>query len=59
MTTTIGTVPNAPKTPVSTFRIPLALKARAAEAAAENGTNLTAIVVAALEQYVKKNKVNR
>jgi predicted DNA-binding protein len=56
MTETIGTMPNKPKTPVSTFRIPLELKARTKAAAEANGTDLTAIVVAAFEQYVKKNR---
>lgn len=55
MTATISTVPNQPKVKVSTFRIPLDLKARAQVAATANGTTLTAIIVAALEAYVKKN----
>lgn len=55
MTATIGTMPNQPKTPVSTFRIPLDLKARVAEKAAANGTNLSAIVIAALVAYDKKH----
>lgn len=55
MTGTIGTMPNQPAVKVSTFRIPLELKARAQAAATANGTNLTAIIVAALEAYVKKN----
>lgn len=52
---TIGTMPNQPKVKVSTFRIPLDLKARAQAAADANGTTLTAIIVAALEAYVKKH----
>lgn len=56
MTETIGTMPNQPKVKVSTFRIPLDLKARAQAAAEANGTTLTAIIVAALEAYVKKHR---
>lgn len=56
VTETIGVMPNKPKTPVSTFRLPLDLKARAQLAAEANGTTLTAVIVAALEQYVKKNR---
>ncbi len=56
---TIGAMPNQPKVKVSTFRIPLDLKARAQAAAEANGTTLTAIVVAALEQYVKKNGIRK
>jgi len=53
MTETIGGMPTIK---VSTFRIPLDLKARAQVAAEANGTTLTAVIVAALEQYVKKNR---
>ncbi len=56
MTETIGTVPNQPFTKVSTFRIPPDLKAHAQAAAEANGTTLTAIVIEALERYVKENK---
>jgi predicted HicB family RNase H-like nuclease len=55
VTGTIGPVPNQPKVKVSTFRIPPELKARAIAAASANGTTLTAIIIAALEAYVKKN----
>lgn len=55
MTGTIGTMPNQPKVKVSTFRIPPELKSRAQAAANANGTTLTAVIVSALEQYVKKN----
>lgn len=48
-------MPNQPKVKVSTFRIPPELKARAQAAATANGTTLTAVIVSALEQYVKKN----
>ena len=43
-------------TPVTTFRIPLDLKARATAVAAQNGTTLTAVVIAALKRYAKQNK---
>ena len=54
MTATISTMPNQPKTPVTAIRIPLDLKARVAEKAAAEGTNLNAVVIAALERYDKK-----
>jgi hypothetical protein len=50
---TIGPVPNKPKTPVSTFRIPPELKAAAMAKARANDTDLTAVIVKALERYVK------
>jgi predicted HicB family RNase H-like nuclease len=53
MTETITPVPNKPKTPISNFRIPLELKQAAQAKAKENGTDLTAVVVKALERYVK------
>ena len=52
-TGTLVLVPNKPKTPVSTFRIPLDLKAAAMEKAKASGTDLTAVIVTALEKYVK------
>lgn len=52
----MGTMPNQPATPVTTFRIPLDLKARAAAAAAAEGRTLTDVVVEALERYAKKSK---
>lgn len=39
-------------TPTTTTRIPLDLKARVQAKAAREGTTLTAIIVAALEDYV-------
>lgn len=42
-----------PGTPLSNFRIPLDLKAKAKARAAREGTTLTAIIVTALEEYVK------
>lgn len=56
MTATIGLVPNKPKTPVTAIRIPLELKAQVMEKAAAEGTNLSAIVNAALTRYVKRSK---
>lgn len=50
---TIERMPNQPKTKVSTFRIPLDLKAAAMAKAQANGTDLTAVIVAALERYVE------
>lgn len=49
-------MPNKPKTPVSTFRIPLDLKAQAAAAAEAEGRTLTDVVVEALERYVRKQR---
>ena len=46
-------VPNKPKTPVSNFRIPLDLKARAQAKAKERGETLTEVVRRALERYVR------
>ena len=56
MTGAIGTMPNQPRVKVSTFRIPPDLKARAQTAATANGTTLTAVIVSALEQYVKNSR---
>lgn len=50
---TIVPVPNKPKTPISNFRIPVELKQAAQAKAKEQGTDLTAVVVKALERYVK------
>lgn len=47
-------MPNKPKTPVSGFRIPTDLKAKAAEKAERDGKTLTDIVVEALTRYVKR-----
>lgn len=51
MTETIGLVPNQPKTPITPVRIPLDLKARVKAKAAGEGTNLSAVVIAKLEEY--------
>ena len=49
-------MPNKPRTPVSTFRIPTDLKAEAAAAAGAEGRTLTDVVVEALERYVRKQR---
>lgn len=43
----------SPGTPRRTFRVSDALYARAATKAAREGTTLTAVIVAALEEYVE------
>lgn len=50
------TVPNKPKTPTSTFRIPVDLKAAAQQRAEAEGKTLTAVVVDALTKYAKGSK---
>lgn len=52
-TATIVSVPNQPKTPVSTFRIPLELKAQFKAKAEERGDDMTAVLIKAIERYVK------
>jgi len=44
-------MPNKPKTPVSTFRIPLDVKAKAAERAEAEGKTVTDVVIEALTKY--------
>ncbi len=46
-------VPNQPKTPTSTFRIPPDIKAAAQAKAEERGETLTDVVVRALKRYGK------
>jgi len=46
----------SPKTPHSTFRIPLDLKAAAAEKAAAEGKTLTDVITEALVKYTKGKK---
>lgn len=53
---TMVTVPNKPKTPTSTFRIPVELKAAAQERAEAEGKTLTDVVVDALTKYAKGRK---
>lgn len=50
----LDTVPNKPKTPISSFRIPTDLKQAAQSVAKDRGEDLTSIIVKALEQYVKR-----
>ena len=47
-------VPNKPKTPIRSFRIPEDLYEQAKAKAAERGESLTDVVKAALERYVKR-----
>jgi len=46
--------PNKPKTPVSNFRIPVAVKARAQERARRDGKSLTDVVVEMLTEYASE-----
>jgi hypothetical protein len=50
---TITTMPNKPKTPVTGFRIPEAVKGPAVERAAAEGKTLTDVVVEHLAKYGK------
>ena len=50
---TMGSMPNQPVTPVTAFRIPPDLKARAVAKAAAEGVTLTSVIIRALERYVK------
>ena len=52
---TIGRVPNAPKTPLKSFRIPEDLYAAAQTKAAERGESVSEVVRKALERYVKRS----
>lgn len=45
--------PNAPKTPVTNFRIPPDLKAKAQTKAAEQGKTLTDVVLDSLKRYTR------
>ncbi len=54
-TYTVAPVPNQPKTPHSTFRIPVELKEAAAEKAKAEGRTLTDVIVAALTEYVEES----
>lgn len=47
-------VPNQPKTPLKSFRIPEDLYVAAQAKAAERGESVSEIVRAALERYVKR-----
>lgn len=52
MTTLTPVSPNQPKTPVSAFRLPPDLKAKAAEKAEREGRTLTSVVIELLTEYV-------
>lgn len=54
MTATIRRVPNQPKTPVRTFRIPDDLWNAAQAKAADRGETVSDVVRKALERYVKR-----
>jgi predicted HicB family RNase H-like nuclease len=49
-------VPNQPKTPLRSFRIPDEVYRAAQAAAAESGESVSDVVRQALEQYVKRAK---
>lgn len=51
----MGAVPNKPKTPLSNFRIPTALKKKAAQKAEQEKRTLTEVVVEALEDYTQED----
>lgn len=51
---TVPPVPNKPRTPISNFRIPEDLKAKAVAKAKDRGETLTDVVVKALERYVRR-----
>lgn len=51
---TLSRVPNAPKTPQRTVRIPDELWAAAKAKAEGRGEDLSAVIRAALERYVKR-----
>lgn len=48
------TVPNKPKTPLRSFRIPTALYEKAQAKASERGESVSDVVRKALERYVKR-----
>jgi Arc/MetJ-type ribon-helix-helix transcriptional regulator len=48
-----GTVPNSPKTPLRSIRVPDPLWKAAQERAAERGESVSDVIRAALERYVK------
>lgn len=53
---TLTRVPNQPKTPLKSFRIPEDLYRAAQAAAAERGENLSEVIRAALDRYVKRSR---
>lgn len=55
----LSRVPNQPKTPVRGFRIPDDLYREAQQYARENGEDLSSVVRAGLERYVKRERRKR
>lgn len=51
---TVARVPNAPKTPLKSFRIPEDLYRAAQQKAAEKGESVSDVVRRALERYVRR-----
>lgn len=51
---TVRRVPNAPKTPLRSFRIPDEVYKAAQEKAAERGESVSDVVRKALERYAKR-----
>lgn len=51
---TVQRVPNAPKTPQRTIRVPDELWAAAKAKAEERGEDLSSVIRAALEKYAKR-----
>jgi predicted HicB family RNase H-like nuclease len=51
---TLRRMPNQPKTPLKSFRIPAELYAAAQAKAAERGESVSEVVRKALERYVKR-----
>lgn len=54
--TTVRPVPNKPKTPLKSFRIPVELYRKAQEVAAERGETVSDVVRRALERYVRAKR---
>lgn len=52
----LSRVPNAPKTPLKSFRIPPDLYDEAKRYAVKRGTSLSEVVRAALEQFVRAER---
>ena len=52
---TVQSVPNKPKTPMKSFRIPEDIYRAAQAKAAEKGETLTDVVRKALERYAKRS----
>lgn len=44
-------MPNQPKTPIASFRIPVELRVRAGDKARAEGRTLTEVVIEKLEEY--------